>query len=128
MGGFSGSRIRFLREVKNWSQTELAERSGVSRSYLSQLENELKDPTASILDKLSSALQVPVNMFFEDTNLLPVHSLLDLLPTHIREFLNQQEGLPYLELAVKAKDFQITPEELAQLIDILGRKATAAKK
>ena len=128
MGGFNGAKIKYLRELKNWNQTELAERSGISRSYLSQLESGLKDPTASLLEKLSDALQAPVNMFFDDTNLLPILSLADLFPEHIREFLRSQEGLPYLELAVKARDFQVTPEELATLIDVLGRKATEFKK
>jgi len=129
MSGFNGSKIKKLRELKNWSQGELAERAGISRSYLSELESGTRnDPAATYLKKLADALRVPIDIFFEESNLFPLQSIAQYFPTHIQDFLRNQEGLPYLELAVKAKDFQITPEELAQIIDILGRKATAAKK
>jgi len=129
VSGFNGAKIKKLRELKNWSQGELAERAGISRSYLSELENGTRnDPAASFLKKLADTLMVPIDIFFEESNLFPLESIAQYFPEHIKEFLRNQEGIPYLELAVKAKDFQVTPEELAQLIDILGRKAAAAKK
>ncbi len=51
-------RIQELREVKGWSQAELARRSGVSQSTISRLE---AGTTPSIdlnnLEKLASALR-----------------------------------------------------------------------
>ncbi len=45
-----------------------------------------------------------------------------MLPDDIREFINDQEGLPYIKLAKRAKEWQISPEILEDLIKTL-RKA-----
>src|SRR3989344_3540027 len=39
----SGDMIRFLREAKEWTQEELARRSGISATNLSLLENDRVD-------------------------------------------------------------------------------------
>ena len=36
----TGEVIRMLRELKDWTQTELAERSGISATNISLLEND----------------------------------------------------------------------------------------
>lgn len=52
-------RIKQLREVRGWSQAELARRTGVSQGMISRLENRRVDsihmPT---LEKLARALDV----------------------------------------------------------------------
>ena len=48
-----GSALRSLRRRRGLSQTELAERVGIHRSYLSQLENgDLSDQLKRVLDLL----------------------------------------------------------------------------
>lgn len=129
MSGFNGTKVRQLRELKNWTQGDLAERAGISRSYLSELESGTRnDPAASYLKKLADALTVPLDFLFDDSNKLPIQHLADIFPNHITTFLQQPDCLPYLELTVKARECQVTPEELAQLIDILGRKAVESRK
>ena len=50
-------RIRELREVKDWSQAELARRSGVDQAIISRLESgETQSVNFPNLEKLASAL------------------------------------------------------------------------
>jgi transcriptional regulator with XRE-family HTH domain len=48
-------RIRIEREVRDWSLSDLAERSGVSRAMISKIERGEASPTASLLGRLSGA-------------------------------------------------------------------------
>jgi transcriptional regulator with XRE-family HTH domain len=49
-----GHALRSLRKRRGWSQTELADRVGINRTYLSQLENgELSDQFKRLLDLLN---------------------------------------------------------------------------
>ena len=57
-------RIRDLRDAQNWSLDALAERSKVSRSNISLIERGQSSPTATVLDKLATALNVPLASLF----------------------------------------------------------------
>ena len=67
-----GDKIRETRKKNGLSLADLAERIGVSDSYLSQLERNNVDPSISVLRKLSSALNVPIVTFFDATYEEPV--------------------------------------------------------
>ncbi len=121
-------RIKYLRELKNWTQAVLAEKAGVSRSYISELERGTREPTVGILKSIADAFQVPIDIFFNDTTFLPIAELADMLPEDIREFINDQEGLPYIKLAKRAKEWQISPEILEDLIETLRRAKDDANK
>ena len=121
-------RIRYLRELKNWTQAVLAEKAGVSRSYISELERSTREPTVGILKSIADAFQVPIDIFFDDTMFLPLAELADMLPEDILDFLNDQEGLPYIKLAKQAKEWQILPEVLADLIEALRKAQGGADK
>lgn len=51
-----GRIIAKLRQSSGYSQEELAERAGIHRTYVSQIERGLKSPTVVMLLKLSKAL------------------------------------------------------------------------
>ena len=53
-----GRVIARLREADGISQEELAERAGVHRTYISQLERGIKSPTLNILVRISGSLGV----------------------------------------------------------------------
>jgi transcriptional regulator with XRE-family HTH domain len=51
-------RLRLEREARGWSLGELAERSGVSKAMISKVERREASPTASLLVRLASALEM----------------------------------------------------------------------
>ncbi len=58
-------RITYLRNKKNVSQLELSIRSGVSKNYISDLENGRRNPTITILQKLANGLGVSLEKLFQ---------------------------------------------------------------
>ena len=56
-----GEQIKKLRNNKGISLSELAERSGVSKSYLSQLERNLQiNPSLQLLNKIATSLDTDI--------------------------------------------------------------------
>lgn len=51
-----GEMIHVLRRRKGWSQEELAEKAGVSASYISKLERDDADPSLDTLGTVVGAL------------------------------------------------------------------------
>jgi ribosome-binding protein aMBF1 (putative translation factor) len=51
-----GQRIRAAREARAQSQVKLAAAAGISQGYLSQLEQDEREPTLSIAARLAQAL------------------------------------------------------------------------
>jgi transcriptional regulator with XRE-family HTH domain len=61
-----GSRVRELRREQRMTQTDLARRAGISASYVSKLEaNRYRRPSAEVLLRLASALNVPVDELYK---------------------------------------------------------------
>lgn len=60
--------IKEIRIKKKLSQKQLAEMSGVSKSYLSELENDLKCPTILVLCKIADSLKVKVEDLYTYKN------------------------------------------------------------
>ena len=60
-----GKQIRNLREQRKFSQTALAEASGISRNTLSLIERGQTSPTVATLKSLAQALSVDINAFFQ---------------------------------------------------------------
>jgi transcriptional regulator with XRE-family HTH domain len=54
----TGQVIRMLRELKDWTQEELAERSGISATNISLLENERVDIGKKRAEQLARAFDV----------------------------------------------------------------------
>ena len=53
-------RIKALREKRGWTQQQLADEAGISRTYLARIETARHDPTLTILEKIARALKVKV--------------------------------------------------------------------
>jgi len=60
-----GAAIRHERSVLGISQEELAHRSGLHRTYVSDLERGSRNPSIDSIEKLARALQVSVSKLFE---------------------------------------------------------------
>ncbi|MFP3416250.1 helix-turn-helix transcriptional regulator, partial [Bacillus sp. SIMBA_074] len=62
-----GKRVKKLREEKKMSMTELADKAGVAKSYLSSLERNLQtNPSIQFLEKISAVLNIPVDALLYD--------------------------------------------------------------
>ena len=64
-----GARIRIERERRNWSLTDLAERSGVSRAMINKVERGEASPTASLLGRLSGAFGLTLSALLARTEM-----------------------------------------------------------
>ncbi|MET3290371.1 helix-turn-helix domain-containing protein [Brevibacillus fluminis] len=62
---FNGAEVRQLRQQKRLTLQNLADKTSLSVSLLSQIERGLVDPTISTFWKICSALDVPINHFFQ---------------------------------------------------------------
>lgn len=62
---FNGEKIREIRKEKGLTLQELAKKTGLSSSLLSQIERKLVDPTVSTFWKICTSLNIPFNAFFE---------------------------------------------------------------
>lgn len=59
-----GDNVQRLRKKNNLTQTELAEKIGISQKHLSDIETGTKFPSAGIIEKLAHELNVQVSILF----------------------------------------------------------------
>ena len=53
-----GHNVRRLREAKGWSQEDYADRAGIHRTYVSDIERGSRNPTVTVVEKLAKPLEV----------------------------------------------------------------------
>ena len=60
--------LRLIRVFHDMKQNELADRLGISRSHLSELESGKKQPTLQLMERYSSEFGIPVSsiLFFSE--------------------------------------------------------------
>ncbi|MDZ7803502.1 helix-turn-helix transcriptional regulator [Thiohalophilus sp.] len=58
-------RVRELRREKGWSQEDLAVASNLHRTYIGTVERAEQSITVDSIEKLATALDVPVAKLFE---------------------------------------------------------------
>jgi XRE family transcriptional regulator, regulator of sulfur utilization len=59
-----GTTITSLRKSKSITQGDLAKDSNITQAYLSQIENNKKEPNLSTLKDISTSLGVPLPVIF----------------------------------------------------------------
>lgn len=59
-----GGKIREIRILNGLTQEELADRSELSKGFISQLENDLTSPSISTLEDILQCLGMTINEFF----------------------------------------------------------------
>lgn len=70
-----GKRIATLRKQQGMNQEEFADVSGKMINTISNIERGLSDPKVTTLLSLAQALNVPVDMLFNDTEQQPIEEL-----------------------------------------------------
>ena len=59
-----GTIIKNTRKQQRQTQNEFAESCGISQTYLSQIENNAKEPNLSTLKEISKNLEIPLPILF----------------------------------------------------------------
>ncbi|HEV8544296.1 MAG TPA: helix-turn-helix transcriptional regulator [Verrucomicrobiae bacterium] len=59
------NRLRELRAAREWSQSDLAEKLGVSRQTINAIETEKYDPSLPLAFKMARLLKLPIEEIFE---------------------------------------------------------------
>lgn len=80
-----GQRIRNYRTRQGFSQEKLAEMSGCHPTYIGQLERGEKNATLESIEKIASALNIPLSQLFEK---LGDGEVSDSIPLKCYEFLS----------------------------------------
>jgi transcriptional regulator with XRE-family HTH domain len=60
-----GRNVRRLREEKGWSQEDYADRAGIHRTYVSDIERGRRNPTVTVVEKLAVPLEVPASKLLD---------------------------------------------------------------
>ncbi|GIO23617.1 helix-turn-helix domain-containing protein [Oceanobacillus sp. J11TS1] len=97
-----GEKIKQLRKEKQMSLSELAEKAGVAKSYLSSMERNLQtNPSIQFIEKISQVLEVPVNELITENNTTVETDLdsewLDLVKEAIESGVSKEKFKEYLE-------------------------------
>ena len=108
-------KIKQLREEKGFSLSKLAEAAGVSKAYLSQLENSVsKQPSAEIVFKIASALGTTIADLLDKPVRVHSDNFLKLgedeIPYGLRELIDE-----------RGKDLDIREEDVKMLMHIQYR-------
>lgn len=104
---FVGARLRRLREQAKLSQAAMAERLGISLSYVCQLENNQRPVSATVLLKLVGVFDCDVAEFSEDQD---------------KRLLNELQGLCH-DRALVEED--VSPAQLARMVEQVPELAAA---
>lgn len=73
-----GEKIKQLRQDKNMSISELAEKAGVAKSYLSSIERNLQsNPSIQFIEKIGVVLGVTVNDIIREDHATSTEEQLD---------------------------------------------------
>ncbi|MGY4690611.1 helix-turn-helix domain-containing protein [Salibacterium sp. K-3] len=94
-----GQKLKLYRRKKRLSLSELSNRTGISKSYLSYIERDVKqNPSIEVLKKIASVMDISVEELIEDsmTELYSEEQLLDeewilLVQEAIREGVSKEQ-------------------------------------
>lgn len=100
-----GSNIRDIRKSKGYSIMKVRELTGLSKSTISELENDKSSPTTETLGKLAKALDVNIEDFFKENDDINVENIQiskkaekdikKALSNTLEQLENSQDGLMF---------------------------------
>ena len=61
------NKLRELRAAREWSQSDLAGKAGVSRQTINAIETEKYDPSLPLAFKLARLFAKPIEEIFQDS-------------------------------------------------------------
>lgn len=60
-----GQNVRRLRLEKGWSQEDYADRAGIHRTYVSDIERGARNPTVTVVEKLAKPLGIKAGQLLD---------------------------------------------------------------
>lgn len=97
-------RLKTLRDHREWTLDELAERTGLSKAYLSRLEAGERQPSIAVLLTIAQTYEVSVAALFQEEEQMP--------PVVVRGAqvpLKAGNGLYHAGLSARAGEFNLRP-------------------
>jgi len=77
-GGSLSKKIRFLREGCSMTQEDLANKLGLSRNYINQVENGRKIPSVQTIFKIAGFFKVnPGGLISEEDSIIALRSVIN---------------------------------------------------
>ena len=113
---FNPNLLQIARQVRGYSQSDLAARSGVSQAKLSKLENGLINPTEDVLDRLSRSLHFPSSLFWEPDKILGLP--MSVHPMYRKKASVSRRGLARLEAELNIRLMHI--RRLLKSVDLVA--------
>jgi len=119
-----GTQLRLLRNAVNFSYAEMFERTGITEEALRQYEFGERPVPIPELEVLSSALDVPIERFYDQhgpigkwrTQQDAMQKFLEL-PPEVQDFVCKPVNRPYLELAMRLSE--LNAERLRAVAEVL---------
>lgn len=109
-----GKKLREIRRSKGFTMKELSNKSKVSQSYISDLENEKNNkPSIDILNKLAKALEVPLTKLLE----VEIYDELPLTNNYRDALIGLTNYINYVTRKNNCELNDIDSEEIVELIE-----------
>lgn len=108
-----GATIEQLRIARGWSQDELAERVGITKSSLSRMEHDNQWPRPETLEAVANALDIKIYQLFALADA-------ELLPTAPSSWVRDEQEIVHAYRAMEP-DARKQYRELARILADKGR-------
>ena len=90
-----GKRIREIRQIRRYTQAQLAELLGIDDKHLSRIELGKNMPNPSVLEKISVVFNIEIKDLFEFSHLKSSEDIKRTLLTTIENMSDEQLILTY---------------------------------
>jgi transcriptional regulator with XRE-family HTH domain len=128
-----GETIRNIRKSKGYSIMKVKELTGLSKSTISDLENDKSSPTADTLQKIAIALNVSVDEFFKEDSELTKESEIILPKEYTDKYkVTSRDKKQYEEEMKKANEAFFLNDDLSEdakkeMLDLMSELFWKAK-
>lgn len=114
-----GDKLKKILKIKQMSQQELADKSGVSLAMVKALANNKRsNTTVQTLTRICEALEVPIIYFLAEDN--SPWDFMEHLPEELQSFVLDPLNIDYLRASCLAAKLQIPPDILHKSIYFLN--------
>lgn len=119
-----GDKVRYAREQLGLTTQMLAGKAGVSQPYISEIENDNKNPSAKTIMKLAAVLNVPGEFLLRND----VRTLAEMeIESAVKNKIDSSKYFPYFVTVDHAIASDVTPDELMDAIQFIKKYKSGNK-